>query len=1225
MRWRWVVLTLLVLVASISLVSAVTMECPDDAAQGTTFTIKVKHPGATDTRLFHHDSWHSNGTEPGIFSVKELTPVTRIYAGDAYVNGNWLNCQDASCRCEVDITSSDTAGNVVVRTSSRVVNSGDSITITAIYTDVDGTRQLKLKKGINILNSNLYCNGADTCTVESTDNPTGDATYTATGLDTNYKTSTGSTSVTVLNPEYAPVFTDWRASDNFPTVGDSVTFTFTATDDDGNLKDITTYFGDGQTSVKTCSGGTCTATPAHVFTSPSTFNVYAIATDLTGKSATSTAVPVQVSAEADSDADGIDDDADLCPNTPTWARPVVTSGDYLGCACQEITAFDTDPTRDTNACTDDSCSIVSGSFVAVHTPKADGEQPEGMKDGCSGTTYNDYYCQNGAVVTDATENAEACGGCTAQSYKACWDNDIYWYDSCDNREATPQTDCGVGYLCDASSGTPVCVQDAACMTNNDCPDGTTGEWGNDYCFDGNVVKSRTNTNYKCVNADCQATTTTETTTVETCTNGCADAACLACDEDADCSGDETCEDGTCTPPEECPPTYVDNDGDGHAGTKVNACGLPTTAKTDCNDNDPSIYQGAYEACDGKDNDCDGSIDEETDKQNDNYNCGSCGRVCLIDQECISGVCRQECSAVPGCLASAPSGAVTLADPCPTDGQACYTCPSGTTWDQGQYKCVSTNYRIEVTIPTHVAGESFVITPTLIGPDQTSVLYYYSGFRTAATNQPLQVQSQKTEVGIHRLTITAKRVSGNTETTLASVTKDVALTCPSNVACCIPGNVQYEPDGTPCATATYDGTCQNHQCQPTSGCVREGSAFGNCNDGIDNDRDGVMDCIKQGGQVESGCDAYCQGLYCKPTETRCGQECTTLDDRDHCGACNNVCNSNELCEYGTCTPIEDCYVACDADEDCDELETCRDAGTCDAYCTDAEVLELEPEEEQALIMSVVRQKTYEIKKWVEDGELHVKITALLGTLENTTLTINIPKEYAKTAAEIQSLARYDVLHDDPVIRTNLGRVSGHKEVIFSFVKPADGEYIENVIVTATHNIIDLTKEKKPDLEIRTAFKESNRGTEITLTLNPGEKLTDVRIPLEIPKCLAQSMRELDIQQENYAIINDDPLMVWTFDELDSTEKISFTVPKTVDQECKDQLRAYGLAGAGQPISPWLLLAIIPIIGVLLVFFQRFHGGGAKEVIDKKEYYEKGRKIGESEEELERGWAEYKRRF
>ncbi len=58
---------------------------------------------------------------------------------------------------------------------------------------------------------------------------------------------------------------------------------------------------------------------------------------------------------------------------------------------------------------------------------------------------------------------------------------------------------------------------------------------------------------------------------------------------------------------------VDGDGFGDADNTLLACAAPAgyvADNTDCNDADQTVFPGAPEVCDGKDNDCDGAIDEE---------------------------------------------------------------------------------------------------------------------------------------------------------------------------------------------------------------------------------------------------------------------------------------------------------------------------------------------------------------------------------------------------------------------------------------------------------------------------------------------------------------------------------------------------------------------------------------------------------------------------------------
>ncbi len=85
-----------------------------------------------------------------------------------------------------------------------------------------------------------------------------------------------------------------------------------------------------------------------------------------------------------------------------------------------------------------------------------------------------------------------------------------------------------------------------------------------------------------------------------------------CDSaDNDCNG-ETDEDSA----SDAPTWYADSDGDGDGdpASSTASCSQPTDyvgTDTDCDDTDPGAYAGATETCDGVDNNCDGTTDEDS--------------------------------------------------------------------------------------------------------------------------------------------------------------------------------------------------------------------------------------------------------------------------------------------------------------------------------------------------------------------------------------------------------------------------------------------------------------------------------------------------------------------------------------------------------------------------------------------------------------------------------------
>ena len=120
-----------------------------------------------------------------------------------------------------------------------------------------------------------------------------------------------------------------------------------------------------------------------------------------------------------------------------------------------------------------------------------------------------------------------------------------------------------------------------------------------------------------------------------------------------CAAGSACVSGACQA--QCSITFyrdADADGFGSSANTILACSAPpgyVSIGGDCNDNDPRVNPAAAEVCDGKDNNCDGQVDE-----NASASCGP-GRVCT------SGVCVLAC--VPRTCGQVGANCGTVADGC----------------------------------------------------------------------------------------------------------------------------------------------------------------------------------------------------------------------------------------------------------------------------------------------------------------------------------------------------------------------------------------------------------------------------------------------------------------------------------------------------------------------------------------------------------------------------------
>lgn len=297
---------------------------------------------------------------------------------------------------------------------------------------------------------------------------------------------------------------------------------------------------------------------------------------------------------------GVCDDAqDSCVLEPVADGSSCTDGSYCtqGDTCQ---AGVCDPGAARvcpgNACNSGVCDDVQDTCV--------------LQPASNGTSCSDgAYCTQGDACQSGTCNPGAARSCPgSQCQQGICDETN---NRCDTTPAPDTTPCDDGQFCTSydtcQSGScvgaaPVICPGDACnqgicdeasdqCDTNPLPDGTSCEDGlfctnNDTCQVGSCVAGPTDTCDGMVSMACTI---------------------AVCDEIQN-----TCIEN---PDPACCNSTVDADLDG-----VNVC-------DDCDDNDGSIFPGATERCDGLDNDCDGLIDEDFDLDGDGY--GTCSQDPLI--------------------------------------------------------------------------------------------------------------------------------------------------------------------------------------------------------------------------------------------------------------------------------------------------------------------------------------------------------------------------------------------------------------------------------------------------------------------------------------------------------------------------------------------------------------------------------------------------------------------
>ncbi len=288
-----------------------------------------------------------------------------------------------------------------------------------------------------------------------------------------------------------------------------------------------------------------------------------------------------------------------------------------------------------------------------------------------------------------------------------------------------------------------------------------------------------------------------------------------------------------------------------------------------------------------------------------------------------------------------------------------------------------------------------------------------------------------------------------------------------------------------------------------------------------------------------------------------------------------------------------------------------AGDTETYETEEKIT---GQEVESIIGQIITEGNITVTKLGEIDGTTTKLTFnvkndQLVPLKDIILNVNFPKSVISSASQITTTAPHVVIEEDPIIAFDIGELLPGEDisVVVRVERVVTQDDIE--IITTT---LATTVDEEVLAEMRAAIaatagasevhisaeefqKDGETYTKITTTLVPKQKLTDVDLYQEIPKCLAKHIDELNIpNRERLKIINPDPLIVWHFDEIEEEVDLTFDVKGILDPDCIEQIKGMAIAKElgwfeEEPAankSLFLPLMIIPVIALIIIFFAKF---------------------------------------
>jgi hypothetical protein len=111
---------------------------------------------------------------------------------------------------------------------------------------------------------------------------------------------------------------------------------------------------------------------------------------------------------------------------------------------------------------------------------------------------------------------------------------------------------------------------------------------------------------------------------------------------------------------------------------------------------------------------------------------------------------------------------------------------------------------------------------------------------------------------------------------------------------------------------------------------------------------------------------------------------------------------------------------------------------------------------------------------------------------------------------------------------------------------------------TEEEIANSRETMKHLNVSVIRSYDDEVTTITNVIEPDKKLSGFKYTLQIPKCLAEYVDQMEFETEGYEIIQDDPVIAWHFTDVQEKIDLTYRVNKKIDEACMEQIKGLPIA-------------------------------------------------------------------